>query len=102
MAIKNLVSRELAKIRKNIDTVKENIDALPKGSLVLVTRDNNAYYYLKHREGDKVHSFYVGKENEANVLRLQIDIERRRKLEEKLRKLRKEEQIASRMLKVRD
>lgn len=101
MEIRKLVDRELGKIRKNIDTIESEINELPKGALVFIVRDGNAYYYLKRREGKKVISIYVGKEHEDNVLKLELQIEQRKKLEQKLKKLQEEERIASKMLLVR-
>ena len=101
MGIKEKVQRELNKINLNISKIEEELATLPKGSIVSVERNNNLYCYLKRRSGDTIESLYLGRENEENVLNFSLQIEKRKALEGKLKKLKEEQRLAEKMLKVR-
>lgn len=88
--IKDILKDEkerLCLLRKQIE---EEISSLPKGSLSKKRRDNHFFYYLAYREGSKVIFKYAGKENSPQVISLSEDIQKRRKLEKRLRDIKRD------------
>ena len=65
----------------------EKLSQLPKGSLSRKRRYNKDYYYLARREGSQVRFFYVGPASSDKVKSIGADIERRRELVAKLKKV---------------
>ena len=65
---------------------KKEIEELPKGKLTLKKRKSGEYFYLVYREGRKVKYKYVGKD----ATDIEKQIEKRKHLEELLKKLKKE------------
>lgn len=101
MKIKNLITRELEKTEKYIGILKEEIEALPKGSIVTTKAKDNIYCYLKRREGKRVISVYVGKDTDIETIKLGAEIKKRKKLEEDLLALEEERDLMVKMLKVK-
>ena len=81
MKIKNILLRELEKTEKNIGLIKDEIEELPKGSLVKIKAKENVYVYLKYRENKNVKSIYIGRDNDIETLKMDSDIKKRKKLE---------------------
>lgn len=69
----------------------EELEKLPKGSLLLRKIGNQEYYYLKYRENRKNIAKYIGKKNEIDVQELEEKIKKRKHLEEVLKNLNQEE-----------
>ena len=65
------------------------LDSLPRGSIKEKTVNGNKYYYLNYRDGDKVVSKYVGKDNDL-IIELKEQLKRRKQIEELLKMLIKE------------
>jgi hypothetical protein len=63
---------------------RDEIETLPKGSLVVQRIGRNEYCYLKHREGDKIASKYMGKAD-IHKRDLESQISRRKTLEQAIR-----------------
>ena len=101
MKIRNILTRELEKTQKNIGILQDEIDELPKGSLVKVKAKENVYLYLKHRENDKVKSVYIGRDTDIESIKLASDIKKRMKLQKSLDELKKERDLMIKMLKVK-
>lgn len=101
MKIKNLVIRELEKTEKAIGVINDEIETLPKGSLVKVKAKENCYVYLKYREGNKVKSVYIGRDNDVETTKLEADIKKRQKLEKDLASFKEEKRLMLKMLKVK-
>ena len=71
------------------------LDALPKGTIAEKTVNERTYYYLKYRNGKKVVSRYVAKQ-EIEDLRQQLD--RRKHIETMIKSLLEEKALADRIL----
>ena len=65
----------------------EKLSQLPKGTLSKKRRYNRDYYYLVRREGSKVRFYYVGPESSDKVKSIGADIEKRREVVAKLKKV---------------
>ena len=63
MLIRSVVQNEYERNAQMISEYAALIDTLPKGTLVC---KKNGYFYLKFREGNKVHDKYIGK-NAATI-----------------------------------
>ena len=101
MKIRNILLRELEKTNKNIGIIKDDIEDLPKGSLVKTRAKGNVYVYLKYREDKQVKSVYIGRDNDVETLKMDSDIRKRKKLEASLEELEEEKELILKMLKVK-
>ncbi len=73
-------------------------DSLPKGTLSPKKIGNQTYYYLKYRDGDRIVSDYVHKEDLENLTEL---IEHRKHTDVMIRSLKDELKKAKSLLKSR-
>lgn len=82
--LENMILQEKQRIAFIIARYEKQLKELPKGSLVEKKVNNNNYYYLQYREGKKVVSSYIGKdENKINETRSRI--EKRKHIESMLK-----------------
>ena len=95
--IRNIISEEEKLMRALIECYKQQLLSLPKGALQKRKRGKNTYYYLSYRQGDKVITDYVGK-NERQIYLLKERLQQRKHVEDVLRKLNKELFFALRFL----
>lgn len=77
---------------------RKELDALPKGSVLLRNVSNNTYVYLKYREGGKVVSKYLGTADGVDVPDLQSKISRRREIQKLLKKISDEQDDLKKIL----
>ncbi|MBQ7377988.1 MAG: hypothetical protein IJW71_06715 [Clostridia bacterium] len=69
-----------------ITEYSRELEALPKGSIKPKKVKDKIYYYLSFRDGDKVITKYIGKDEEA-LIPLREQLARRKQVEEILKKL---------------
>ena len=80
-----------------LSSYTEQLETLPRGTIVSKTVGQNVYYYLKYRNGKRVFSDYLGKEGEKlDVVR--AELEKRRHIEKMIGQLQLENAIADRVL----
>lgn len=101
MNVYDLLNKELKRLQIKEESISDEIKDLPVGSLVKVTRNDNVYVYLKHREERKVKSVYVGKEDDQNVIKISADLRKRDVLEKEIEKIAYEKELIIKMLKVK-
>lgn len=89
------VQQEKRRIDYMLSKYQEAISALPKGSLSAKQVNGNIYYYLKYRDGKKIISKYIVKED-VDSLRQQID--KRRHIEIMIKSLLEEQRLAAKIL----
>lgn len=70
-------------------TYTQEIESLPKGSIMTKTVSGKKYYYLRYRQGDKVKNDYIGKDESA-VAEIRKGIEKRKYLQGVLKRLKLE------------
>lgn len=93
--ILHTVQQEKQRIDYMIEQYQNQLTALPKGTLSEKAVGEKKYYYLKFRDGKKVISQYVNK-NDVDAVRERID--KRKHLEAMLKSLQEEKAIADRVL----
>jgi len=71
------------------ETYKQEIQSLPKGTIIIKNVSGNDYYYLKYRQGEKTKTDYLGKDIKA-VESVKREIEKRKNLQDVLKRLRVE------------
>ena len=92
MLINIAVKNEAIRNQQMISEYKKLISDLPKGSLIC---RKNEYYYLKYRDGKKVVSQYISKDRIDEV---SLKIQKRKHVETMIKSLKKELDIANRIL----
>lgn len=78
--------------RRNLEMQEmylREISDLPKGSIVAKKQSGNEYFYLKYRQNEKVKTDYLGK-NQELIESVRRKIEKRKHLQEVLKRLRLE------------
>jgi hypothetical protein len=88
--VKDILKDEKERLNLLKKQLEKQISPLPKGSLSKKRRNNRFYYYLAYRKGRKVIFKYVGKEKSSQVISLKEDIQKRRKLEKRLRSIKRD------------
>lgn len=89
--IKSVFADELERNNRLIARYTEEANGLPKGSVFRRKIGNQQYYYLNFRDGKKVVSQFLGKENSFDIEKLQKQLERRKELLALLKKLNSEQ-----------
>ncbi len=92
----NTVSKECRRIEYMISEYRKVKDSLPKGTVSPKKIGNQTYYYLKYRDGDRIVSDYVHKEDLENLVEL---IAHRKHAELMIRELKTELKRAKSLLK---
>lgn len=97
----NLLIRTVRKEKQRIDRMLEaytkQLDELPKGSVAEKKSGQNIYYYLKYRDGRRVVSKYLGKD-ETKISQTRALLDKRRHVEAMIKSLREEQALALRVL----
>ncbi|MDO4438013.1 MAG: hypothetical protein Q4B86_01000 [Eubacteriales bacterium] len=93
--ILNTVLQEKQRIDYMLARYQETLSNLPKGTISEKKINGNIYYYLKYRDGKKVISKYVGKD-EIKEVREQVD--KRHHVEAMIKSLTKEQRLATKIL----
>ena len=89
------VMQERQRIENMLAQYEAELSLLPKGTISEKNSGGKTYYYLKYRDGKKVISKYIGRQDVA-VVREQI--EKRKHIEAMIRSLQDEKNIADKVL----
>ena len=73
-----------------INEYSKELETLARGKIATKKVKGNTYYYLYYREGKKVISKYIGKDEES-IISIQEQLDRRGQIEEIIKLLREEE-----------
>ena len=84
-----LLSKEENRNENMIAEYSRELETLPKGSIKPKKVKDKIYYYLTFRDGDKVITKYVGKDEES-LIPIKEQLARRKQVEEILKKLKEE------------
>ena len=87
--------QEKLRIEYMLMKYNEELDKLPKGTISEKVVNGNIYYYLKYREGKKVVSQYIPKNEIDNVSK---SLEKRKHIEVMVKSLNKEYLLARKVL----
>ena len=94
MLIQSVVKNEAERNEKMICQYESLISNLPRGSLIC---RKNEYYYLKYREGGKVHDEYIGKDPKV-VEEIKDKLELRKHYTQMLSALKQEQKAIRKIL----
>ncbi len=81
-----LITKEETRNKNMIAEYTRELGTLPKGSVKPKKVNGNTYYYLVFRNGNKIVSKYIGKDEESLAV-IREQILRRKQVEEILKKL---------------
>ena len=84
-----IISREETRNENMINEYIKELETLPKGKITPKTVNGKTYYYLYYRDGKKVVSKYVGKDEES-LIAVREGLARRSQIEEIVKKLKEE------------
>lgn len=84
-----VIFREKARNENMITEYKKELEALPRGKITPKTINGKTYYYLYYRDGKKVVSKYICKDEES-LIALREKLTRRSQIEEIIKKLKEE------------
>lgn len=85
----NMITQEEKRITLLKNNYEDQLSRLPKGTMRIRQKGNNAYYYLSYREGKKVTTEYIGKD-EYRIALIKEQLEKRKHIEDMLKELNKE------------
>lgn len=91
-----VIVREEIRNEKMITEYTKLLETLPKGKIMPKTINGKTYFYLYYRDGKKVISKYIGKDEESLVI-IREQLARRSQIEEILKKLKAEQVQIKRM-----
>lgn len=86
-----LIEKEEKRNKHMIMQYLNELDTLPKGTLKSKNINGKVYYYLVFRNGNKIVSKYVGKD-EMQIISIKEQLLRRKQIKEILKKLLKEKE----------
>jgi hypothetical protein len=86
--LSDVLKEEYERIRLTISAFEAEAMTLPKGQIAVKRIKNKDYYYLQWRDGQKIRSKYI-KKDELEELRLQVN--RRNHLISSIKEMRKSE-----------
>ena len=91
-----IIGKELERNERMIEEYANELLELPKGKLTLKKINSHCYYYLKYRDGKKVVTEYVGKD-EGDLEELAVLLEKRKHIQEMIRQLKSERKILEKL-----
>ncbi|MCR4924604.1 MAG: hypothetical protein K5931_11405 [Lachnospiraceae bacterium] len=93
--IKSAIRQDKKRVEYMLESYKAELKSLPKGTISEKRVGNKTYYYLKYRQGSKVISDYISKEDLSGVKEI---IERKQHIKTMIRFLKLEKDTADRLL----
>lgn len=87
--ISSIIAREQMRNENLTAIYLKELESLPKGSIKTKCVNGNSYYYLNYRDGKKVVSKYIGKDEQA-LREINERLARRKQIEGILKKLKEE------------
>ena len=96
--IKDVLKEEHDRLKRLKTKYTKEIQILPKGAITKKARNNKFYLYLTYREKEKVISKYIGNWESEKVKSVIKQIEKRKVIENNLKKVYKNLQELERVL----
>lgn len=94
--VASLINKESIRNQKMIEEYEKQLVYLPKGTIKSKTIGKNVYFYLYYREGKKIVSKYLGKDEES-INAVKELLTKRNHIELMLKQLKLEQQEIKRM-----
>lgn len=85
--VQDILKDEQKRLENLLHNYKKELSGFPKGSLSRKRRGNSFYVYQAYRKGNKVIFNYIGREDSDRVKKLEEQIQKRKKLENKIKKV---------------
>lgn len=92
-----VIANEAKRIKALKESYEQQLSLLPKGALQTRRRGKHEYCYLSFRDGEKVITGYVGKD-ERKIHDLKESLEKRKHVERILQQLNQELRVAAKIL----
>ena len=96
--IEGMLLEELERNRRIFKRYQEELDKLPKGSIIKRKKNEEIYCYLHYREANKVVSKYIGKMSAIDIIDLEKQIQKRKNIRVIMQKLKVEEKELTRIV----
>ncbi|MCR5109010.1 MAG: hypothetical protein K6B28_12720 [Lachnospiraceae bacterium] len=93
--LKDAIRQDRRRVEYMLDSYKNELKKLPKGTISEKHVGNKTYYYLKYRSGSKVISDYINRDELSDVLEI---VERKQHIKTMIRFLKTEKATADRLL----
>ncbi len=87
--LKSVIAREEMRNENMVNQYSKELETLPRGKITPKAVKGKIYYYLYYRDGKKVISKYIGND-EDKIADCQEKLNRRKQIEDILKKLREE------------
>lgn len=97
--VKAVFQDELERNQRLVLRYEKELELLPKGSIFKRKIGNQEYLYLNYREGKKVISKFLGKIEEFNSDKLQVQLNKRKEYKQLIKKLKLEQKELLKALK---
>lgn len=97
--INSVIAEEYERNKRMQAAYQEELEKLPRGSITTKRIHGHDYSYLVFRQGDKVINKYITRKDGALEI-LQMQLEKRKKIELTLRRLKKEQMEIERYLRI--
>ena len=94
--VSSLISKESIRNQNMIVEYEKELKNLPKGSIKSKTIGKNVYFYLYYRDGKKIISKYLGKDEES-ITKIKELLIKRNHIESMLKRLKQEQQEIKRL-----
>lgn len=95
--VAEILKNEKEKLLALKKSYEDMVVGMPKGSIQKKERKNNVYFYLAYRDGKSVKTEYIG-DNEAEIIKIKEQLERRKQIKELISKLNSELKIIDKTL----
>lgn len=97
--VKAVFQDELERNQRLVSRYEKELENLPKGSIYKRKIGNHEYFYLNYREGNKVISKFLGKNETFDSDELQMQLDKRNKYKQLIKKLKLEQKDLLKALK---
>lgn len=89
--LRAVLEEELDRSVRMLARYKEELEKLPRGTIVKRPINEQQYYYLSYRVEKKVVTKYIGNASDTDISELQQQLARRKHIKEIIKKLKQEQ-----------
>lgn len=97
--LSNSILDNLKRNISNQELYSKQLENLPKGKIAIRKKRKSDYYYLEYRDKEKIIYKYLGPVHSFDISDLQVQLEERKVINERIRNLKKEEKEMKKVLK---
>lgn len=85
--LKNILFEEKERLESLSFSLLSQLENYPKGSVRIKKQGKKAYAYRVYRNGDLVHTDYLGKPDSEKVEEFKLQVAKRKKIQDRLKKI---------------